>query len=150
MHLTRAAIATALAVVVFGAGVAFAQPPAAAAQKPAAAPTKYVAPVMGVAELAVAKPVTRVDQKANEVITVIKVKNLSTGAIIGLKVEEFWYDKANNPVTGGRDRMKKPLLPGDIATLELHTPKNPAMFRNMYTFTHQNGKIKTVNKAKIE
>lgn len=89
-------------------------------------------------------PVTRVDQKTNMVITTIKVKNLSgTGSIAGLKVEEYWWDKASNPVTGSKTRLPKPLLPGEIATLTLETPKDPKMHRNQYVFTHANGKIKT-------
>ncbi len=108
------------------------------------AQSKFVPPVRGEAEIGVLTPVTKVDQKTNMVITTIKVKNLSTaGSIAGLKVEEFWYDKANNPVTGSRARLAKPLLPGEVAELKLETPRDPKMNRNQYVFTHANGKIKT-------
>jgi hypothetical protein len=110
----------------------------------AAAQGKFVPPIRGEAEIGVLAPVTRVDQKTNMVITTIKVKNLSgTGSIAGLKVEEYWWDKASNPVTGSKTRLPKPLLPGEIATLTLETPKDPKMHRNQYVFTHANGKIKT-------
>ncbi len=31
------------------------------------------------------------------IVTTIKIKNLSNGAIAGLKVDEFWYDKDGQP-----------------------------------------------------
>ena len=30
------------------------------------------------------------------IVTTIKVKNLAAGPIAGLKVDEFWYDKAGS------------------------------------------------------
>ena len=109
----------------------------------AAAQGTYVAPIRGEADIAYLKPVTTVDYKTNLVTTVIRVKNISTkGSIAGLKVEEYWWDKANNPVTGSKDRLKKPLMPGEIATVTLQTPKDPRMARNSYVFTHANGKVK--------
>jgi len=109
-----------------------------------AAQTKVVTPIRGDAEIGYLKPVTTQDYKAGLVRTVIKVKNLSmTGSIAGLKVEEFWFDKAGNPVTGSRYRHPKPLQPGEVAELKLETPKDPKMFQNTYQFAHANGKIKT-------
>jgi hypothetical protein len=108
-----------------------------------AAQAKLAAPIRGDAEIGFLTPVTTVDYKANLVRTVIKVKNTSlTGSIAGLKVEEFWYDKAGNPVTGSKARLTKPLGPGEVAELKLDTPRDPKMDRNSYTFTHANGKIK--------
>jgi len=46
-------------------------------------------------------------------------------------------------VTGSRARLAKPLMPGEEATMVLETPKNPKMYRNNYTFSHANGKVKT-------
>jgi hypothetical protein len=105
-----------------------------------------VTPIRGDAEIAVLKPATTVDHKAGLVHTVIKVKNLSPDhSIAGLSVEEFWYDKAGNPVTGSKDRLKAPLGPLQEAELKLDTPKDPKMDRNSYTFKHANGKVKTKN-----
>jgi hypothetical protein len=105
-----------------------------------------VTPVRGDAEVGVLKPVTSVDHKAGLVRTIIKVKNLSpTQSIAGLKVEEFWFDKAGNPVTGSRARHPKPLLPLEVIELKLETPKDPKMDRNTYTFSHANGKVKVKN-----
>jgi hypothetical protein len=108
------------------------------------AQAKVATPIRGEAEIGYLRPVTAVDHKAGLVRTTIKVKNLSlTGSIAGLKVEEFWFDKAGNPVTGSRARLQKPLQPGEVAELKLETPRDPKMDRNSYTFTHANGKIRT-------
>ena len=99
-----------------------------------------VSAVRGEAEIGYLKPQTK--RVKDTVLTVIEVKNLANGPIAGLKVAEFWYDKAGNPVTGSEDRLKKPLPPGEIATLTLNTPYNAKMDRNSYQFSHANGKIK--------
>lgn len=110
----------------------------------ATAQSKFVPPVRGEVEVGVLPPDSKVDQKTNMVITTIRVKNLSgTGSIAGLKIEEYWWDKENNPVTGSKARLAKPLMPGEEATMVLETPKNPKMYRNNYTFSHANGKVKT-------
>jgi hypothetical protein len=105
-----------------------------------------VTPVRGDAELGVLPPVTTQDHAAGIVRTTIKVKNLSpTNSIAGLKVEEFWFDKGGNPVTGSRARLPKPLLPLEVTELKLETPKDAKMFQNTYTFSHANGKVKVKN-----
>jgi hypothetical protein len=126
--------------------------PAAQAQAPAAqapaAPAKFVPPIRGQAELGVLKPVTK--RVGNEIVTVIKVKNLSTaGAIAGLKVDEFWYDKGGDPVSGDTFRYRKPLLPGEVIEVTLRTPANPKMNSNQYNFSHANGEIKTKRMEKF-
>ena len=111
-----------------------------------AQPKGPVTPIRGDAEIGVLVPVTNVDHKAGLVRTTIKVKNLSpTHTIAGLKVEEFWFDKGGNPVTGSRARWPKPLMPLEVAELKLETPKDPKMDRNTYTFSHANGKVKVKN-----
>ena len=139
-------------VVVLVAGTAAAQtpPPAAPSSQPAARP-KLVAPVRGVAQLGYTKPVVKnatIGGKAF-VVTTIQVKNMATGAIAGLKVDEFWYDRAGNPVTGDSYRHRMPLQPGEVITITLETPKVAAMARNQYNFTHANGDIKTALQPKL-
>jgi hypothetical protein len=119
------------------------QPAPAATAKP-----KFVAPVRGEAEIGYTKPATKV--VGDQVITVIKLRNMSTGAIAGLRVEEFWWDKANNPLPSDSQRLRKPLLPGEIALIELHTPKSTGMNRNNYKFSHANGTIKATLQPKID
>jgi hypothetical protein len=125
-------------------------PPAASTKRPndEGAPTKLVAPVRGEAELGYTTPVTK--RAGNMIVTTIKVKNLSKGAIAGLKVDEFWYDKKGDPVTGSQPfRYRKPLQPGEIIEVELKVPTDPRMFNNQYKFEHANGKIKTTKLPKL-
>jgi len=101
----------------------------------------YVAPLRGAVDIGYLSPVTKVE--GDLVITTIDVRNLSsTGSIAGLKVEEFWWDKAGNPVIGSSHLRKDPLMPGDVATVRLETPKDPRMHRNNYRFSHRYGKIR--------
>jgi hypothetical protein len=122
----------------------------AAAQAPAAKP-RLVAPVRGVAQLGYTKPVVKRGKIGGKdfIITTIQVKNMATGAIAGLKVDEFWYDKGGNPVTGDNYRHPRPIQPGEVITITLETPSNPAMNRNQYNFSHANGEIKATLQPKL-
>jgi hypothetical protein len=123
--------------------------PAAWAQAPAApAKPKFVAPVKGTAEIGYLKPVVKPEK--TEIVTTIKIKNMSNGAIAGLRVDEFWYDKAGNMLPGDSQRLRQPLQPGEVATITLRTPKNPKMDRNNYQFSHANGQIKAKLMTKLE
>jgi len=151
----RATLATLVAVVVcFGVtGSTFAQataPAQGAAAGQAPAKKKFVPPVKGVAEIGYLKPVVKVDTKTNEVVTTMKIKNMSLGSIAGLRVDEFWYDKAGNMLPGDSERLRQPLNPGEVVTVELRTPKNPKMDRNSYQFSHANGTIKTKILTKLD
>ncbi|MEO8502020.1 MAG: hypothetical protein ABI565_13965, partial [Vicinamibacteria bacterium] len=57
--------------------------------------TGLAQPVKGTAEIGITQPSTKVVGK--EVVTTMKVKNLSKQSIAGFRVEEYWYDKAGNP-----------------------------------------------------
>jgi hypothetical protein len=125
-----------------------AKPAAPAASQPAPAATgKPAPPVRGQAELGYTRPVSKRDGQT--IVTTIKVKNLSTGSIAGLKVDEFWYDKGGDPVTGDTFRYRKPLQPGEVIEVTLRTPVNPKMDRNQYKFEHLNGSIKTTLLPKL-
>ncbi len=117
----------------------------ASAQAPT---TKLIAPVRGVAEIGYVKPVSKRDGKM--IVTTIRVKNLSSGAIAGLKVDEFWYDGAGEPVTGAQPfRHRKPLQPGEVIDVVLRVPTNPNMKSNQYKFEHANGAIKATLLPKL-
>ncbi len=160
-RLHRAVMALTVTGGVLAGGLAFAQAkpapkPATPAPAPATSapatqapntPTKWVAPVRGVADIQMIGP--KVSIKGNQVSTEIKVKNVSNGAIAGLQVEQFWWDKANNPVPGGdRFRNRKLLMPGEELTIILTSEKDSKMFRDNYQFKHANGdvKVKVVKK----
>jgi hypothetical protein len=117
----------------------------AAAPKPL---TKLVAPFRGEAELFYTKPATKA--VGNMIVTTMRVQNATKAPLAGLRVDEFWYDKDGQPVTGSKTfRHTKPLQPGETIEVKLEVPRHPAMSRNQYKFEHANGKIKPTLKAKL-
>ena len=74
--------------------------PAATAAAPAAAgqpaaPARLAPPVRGVAELGYTKPVTKNDGKF--LITTMKIKNLASGSIAGLKIDYILVRQRRQP-----------------------------------------------------
>lgn len=124
--------------------------PAPAAQAPAAKP-RLSAPVRGLAQLGYTRPVVKGAKIGGKdfIVTTIRVKNMADGAIAGLRVEEFWYNKAGDPITGDEYRHPKPLQPGEIVTVTLETPRSPGMDRNQYSFKHANGEIRASLQPKL-
>jgi hypothetical protein len=109
---------------------------------------KLVAPVRGEARIGVLKPDTKLVGK--EVVTTIQVKNLMSAPVAGFRVEEFWYDKANNLVPGSREIVKRPIQPGEVLTITLRTPRDQRMSRNNYRFSHANGAVKAETMTSLE
>jgi hypothetical protein len=136
---------TVVLVLIGGVSAAFAQE--ATAQTPPKA--VWINPIRGSADIQYLNPVIRVE-KDGTIVTTFQVKNMSTGPIARLTIEEFWWDKNNSPVSGDKQFLKKPLMPGEEATIVLRTPKQPNMVRNNYKFSHQNGDIKPKVVAKFE
>ena len=134
---------TALAgLVLLTTGSAFAQAPATPSG------TKLISPVRGQAEIGFLQPVTK--REGGMIVTTIKIKNLASAPIAGLKVDEFWYDKAGDPVTGAQPfRYRKPLMPGEVIDVVLKVPTNPKMNSNQYKFEHANGTIKATKMPKL-
>jgi len=91
-------------------------------------------------ELQILKPDVKAGPK--EVVTILKVKNMSYGPIAGLRVDEYWYDAKGGVIAGDSKRMKQLVQSGEVVTFELHTARDPKMQRNTYQFTHANGKVK--------
>ena len=121
--------------------------PAPQAAAPAA-PGKFLAPIRGDAEVTMTKPVTKRTKDA--VVTTFSVKNMSTtNSIAGLKISEYWYDKANNPVSGDEFRYRKPLMPGEVIPVTLSSPINDKMASSQYKFEQQNGAVKPKVVAKF-
>ena len=141
----RALLALALvAAILAGGSVAFAQ------QAPAsqASTTKWVDTLKGEAEIqyTMDKPTVRKD---GTIVTRFQVKNISSKAIARLTIEEFWYDKSGNPVSGDKKFIKKPLMGGEMGEIVLETPKQPNMDRNSFKFSHANGTVKPKKVAKF-
>jgi hypothetical protein len=84
------------------------------------------------------------------VITTMKVKNLSSGPISRLKVEETWFDKAQSPVATSQGVLEKMLEPGAVDTLIIQTPWSAKMNGNSWQFSHANGTVKPHKVAKVD
>lgn len=137
----RIVLAVVGAALIAGSAAAQQAKPATPGAATPSASGRLVPPVRGEARLGYMKPVSK--RQGNTIVTTIRVKNLSNGSIAGLKVDEFWYDKAGDPVTGDTFRYRKPLQPQEVIEVTLTTPVNPKMDRNQYKFEHANGTIKT-------
>ena len=112
-------------------------------------PTRLVAPFRGVAELWHTRPASK--RVGTMIVTTIRVQNATNAPIAGLKVDEFWYDKPGNAVTGAPTfRHPKPMQPGEVITVTLKVPTHPQMDRNSYKFSHANGEIKPTRVAKLQ
>jgi hypothetical protein len=117
-------------------------PQAQAAQTtPAPVLKKSAPPARGVVELAYSRS-TKLE--GNTIVTTFLVKNLALGAVVGLTITEFWYDKAGNPIqgTGDRQRLRIPLQPLEITSITLRSPKVAGMTQPQYKFAHQYGDLK--------
>jgi hypothetical protein len=145
-------VAGALAVAT-GSAAAQAPKPAAAApaQSAPAERPRLVAPVRGVAQIGYTKPVVKRGKVEGKdfVITTMQIKNMASGPIAGLKVDDFWYDKGGNPLPSDSYRHPRPLQPNEVITVTLETPADPRMNRNQWQFSHANGEIKPVLVAKM-
>jgi hypothetical protein len=109
---------------------------------------KLVAPVRGEAQVEITPPDTRV--MGNEVVSTIRVKNVSSGPIAGLRVEENWY-KGTNPVGGDSYRHPRPLPVGEVIVVQLKSPRAAIVgARNQFQFTHANGTVKPKTVKSLE
>ena len=100
---------------------------------------RFIAPIRGPADIAYLAPDTNVEN--GEVVTRIVLQNRATGAIAGLKVDEFWWDSDRNPLPGDSQRLRQPLMPGEVVEIELRVPRDNRMNQNQYSFSHANGEI---------
>jgi hypothetical protein len=134
--------AAAFLAVLFCSGLVFAQATKASPTTPSKPlPTSgWVKPIKGLVTVEVIRGATK--KVGNEIVTVLRVKNTSAGAIALLKVDEYWYDKKNNVVTGDSRPVRQPINPGQIVEVECRSPYNAEAFQNQYFFSHANGQVK--------
>ena len=83
----------------------------------------------------------RATRESNFIVTTFRVQNRANNALAGFQVDEFWFDIDGNTVTGDRVRFREPILPQEVVEIELRVPRNSAMDRSNYEFSHQNGEI---------
>jgi hypothetical protein len=105
-----------------------------------AAPAKYYKPLKGIAAIQVIPSASK--KVGDDVVTVIKVKNMSKeGSIALLKVDEYWYDDKGQVITGDTQSWRKPFNPGEIIEFTMKSPFKPGMKQSQYMYSHANGKI---------
>ena len=120
-----------------------------AGQAPPPPTRKLVASVRGEAAVEITKPDTKV--VGEEVVTKIRVKNVSSAPIAGFRVEENWYNKANDAIGGDSYRHPRPLQVGEVIEITLKTPRKQIIgARNQYQFSHANGTVKPKAVDKLE
>jgi hypothetical protein len=117
------------------------------AQTPAA-PARFVRPVKGIATIEVIQE--RGKKIGNDIVTVLKIKNTSNGAISLLKVDEYWYNKKPEVVSGDTESYRKPFNPGEIIEMTMRSPVKPDLFKSQYAFSHANGTIQVKAVKKFE
>jgi len=101
---------------------------------------KFTPPIKGTADVEYTKPITKRDK--NMVVTKITVKNISNAPIPRLTIDETWFSKDNQLVTGGKGFINGLLQPGEVRTIEIQTPYDPKMNANSWNFSHANGPVK--------
>ena len=108
-------------------------------QQAPAAPAKFVKMLKGTAELQFipGKP----NKVGNEIVTVLKIKNLSPLAVSLLKVDEYWY-KDGQVATGDSQAYRKPFMPGEVIEITMRSPFKPNLQTNQYQFSHAGGQVK--------
>jgi hypothetical protein len=134
--------------------LAFAPAALAQAAKPQAAKAMPATPTAAPAPAAKAKfaPVVKglaaiemIQGKSNrvggDIVTVLKVKNTSSGAIALLRIDELWYNQKLQQVTGDSQKVLKPIQPGEIVDVTMKSPTKPNLYVSQYAFSHVNGKV---------
>jgi hypothetical protein len=130
-----------------------AQAPAAKVTRPTtaqapAAPAKFVKTLKGTADIQFMQQPSR--KVGSDIVTVLKIKNLSSLAVSLLKVDEYWYDKTRVVVTGDSEAWRKPFLPGEIIELTMKSPYKPDLFQSQYQFSHAGGQVNVKRVKKFD
>jgi hypothetical protein len=110
-------------------------------QQAPAAPAKFIKPLKGTADIQFMEVSAK--KVGTDIVTVLKIKNMSSAPISLLKVDEYWYNKANPPavVTGDSVPYRKPLMPGEIIELTLKAPYKSDISVSQYMFSHAGGQV---------
>jgi hypothetical protein len=114
------------------------QPATPTATAPAA-PAKWVKPVKGTAYIEVIRGNPK--RVGSDMVTEMKVKNTSSGAIALLRVDELWYDHKLKQVSGDSYTFRRPVNPGEVVDVMLKSPIKPDFYQSQYSYSHANGKV---------
>jgi len=110
-------------------------------QQAPAAPAKFIKPLKGTADIQFIQMPSQ--KKGTEIVTVLKIKNLSNAPVSLLKVDEYWYNKATPPIviTGDTEAWRKPFMPGEVIELTMKSPWKPDISASQYQFSHAGGQV---------
>lgn len=112
------------------------------------APRRLVAPVRGEAAVEITPPDTKV--VGNNVVTTMRIKNVSSGPIAGFKIDENWF-KGNDALSGDSYRHRRPLQVDEVIEITLTVPRARVVgARNQYQFSHANGTVKPKSVKSLE
>jgi hypothetical protein len=109
---------------------------------------KYYRPVKGEATIELIKGEPK--RVGQDMVTLVKIKNTSPGRIDLLVVDEYWYDRNQQNVSGTSERYRQPFNPGDVIEITLKSPYKPNLYQNMLMFSHANGRIAPKEVKKFE
>jgi hypothetical protein len=113
-----------------------------------ATPAKFVKTLKGTADI---QFITVSSKKVGaDIVTVLRVKNLSPLAVSLLKVDEYWYDRTPKVVTGDSQPWRKPFMPGEIIEVTMRSPYKPNLFQSQYQFSHAGGKVNIKRVTKFD
>ena len=107
----------------------------AAGNEPAYAPRE----LRGAAKVQILAPETKV--AGEDVVSTIRVRNVSKDWITGLTVTEHWYDQQGNAVGSGSRTHRERFMPGEVIEIQLKTKKRPDFYQSQYQFSHANGEV---------
>jgi hypothetical protein len=93
----------------------------------------------GDAKVQILAPETKV--AGDEVVTTIRVRNVSKDWISGLTVTEHWYDQQGTAVGSGSRTHRERFMPGEVIEIQLKTRKRPDFYQSQYQFSHANGEV---------
>ena len=144
----RFAVASALVGASLVAAGVSAQTPQAPPMQSILAGKKLTPPVKGQADVDFTQPKTK--KVGSDVVTTIQVKNMSSAPIARLKIIETWFDTSNNTIPGGEGFINGLLQPGEVATIEIHTPYSAKLKSNSWNFVHANGTVKPHKVEKLD
>ena len=119
-------------------------------QQAPAAPAKFIKPLKGTADIFM--QVGQSKKVGGDIVTVLKIKNLSNAPVSLLKVDEYWYDKGNPPkvISGDTEAYRKPFMPGEIIELTMKSPWKADVNASQYQFSHAGGEVKLKRVKKFD
>ena len=121
---------------------AAAPPQSSAGESEQPARSTSVAPARefrGLGRVQILAPATRIE--GNDVVSLLRVRNVSKGWLTRFTVTEYWYDEQGTATMGGSLTHQEPFMPDAVVEIELRTGKNPKFYQNQFEFKHANGEV---------